>query len=469
MVRFVPGRTRWQRALAITAMVLVVVLVSGGVLALGHFDRSRGHVDTEVSPRASASPSATLTAPGPILSADTPGGDTPRNVPATLNSALADPRLGGRVSARVVDVASGEVLLDRNGEHLATPASTTKIATAAAVLGVLPPDHRFTTRVVQGRGPGEVVLVGGGDPTLSAAAPGEPTWYAGASRLSDLAAQVSRSGQKVTKVTVDTSLFQDPAIHPTWDPTDVDGGYITPVRALMTDGGRSQQADVRARSHQPDIDAGRAFAAYLGVPRSAVAAGKAPAGAQVLAEVKSPPLVRLVEEMLEASDNVLAEVLARQVAVAKGKPATFDGAAAAVREELQELGVNTATEKLLDGSGLSPQDKLSPALLVDVLHTAASREHPELHALFPGLPVAGYDGTLASRYKTGPAAASAGVVRAKTGTLTGVATLAGVVEDSAGRLLAFAFMADQVPPAGTLDAEAALDSAAARLARCGCA
>ncbi|HEX5497307.1 MAG TPA: D-alanyl-D-alanine carboxypeptidase, partial [Mycobacteriales bacterium] len=107
-------------------------------------------------------------------------------------------------------------------------------------------------------------------------------------------------------------------------------------------------------------------------------------------------------------------------------------------------------------------------LLVQVLRAAASSSHPALHALFPGLPVAGYDGTLSGRYRTGPAAASAGMVRAKTGTLDGVSTLSGVVQDADGRMLVFAFMADRVPLGGTLDAEAGLDELAAALGRCGC-
>jgi D-alanyl-D-alanine carboxypeptidase/D-alanyl-D-alanine-endopeptidase (penicillin-binding protein 4) len=66
--------------------------------------------------------------------------------------------------------------------------------------------------------------------------------------------------------------------------------------------------------------------------------------------------------------------------------------------------------------------------------------------------------------------AGAGVVRAKTGTLTSVSTLAGLVQDKDGRLLAFALLADRVGPttADTERAEAALDRAASALASCGC-
>jgi D-alanyl-D-alanine carboxypeptidase/D-alanyl-D-alanine-endopeptidase (penicillin-binding protein 4) len=121
---------------------------------------------------------------------------------------------------------------------------------------------------------------------------------------------------------------------------------------------------------------------------------------------------------------------------------------------------------MVDGSGLAEKDQLSPAALVRVVRLAAGPDHPELHNLLVGLPIAGWSGTLAERYLTGSSHGAAGVVRAKTGTLSGVATLAGLVHDRSGRLLAFAFLADSVP--STYDADRALDALAARLASCGC-
>jgi D-alanyl-D-alanine carboxypeptidase/D-alanyl-D-alanine-endopeptidase (penicillin-binding protein 4) len=165
---------------------------------------------------------------------------------------------------------------------------------------------------------------------------------------------------------------------------------------------------------------------------------------------------------------VMAENLARQVALATGEPASFSGAAEAVTRELRRLGV-TAGISMVDGSGLSPRDAMAPATLVKLLELAVA--HPRLRDLLAGLPVAGFSGTLSSGQSVfSPIGGAArGSVRAKTGNLGTVAALAGLVRDDSGRMLAFAFMADKVPSGAMLrGAAAAVDAAAAALARCGC-
>jgi len=469
-----PAPVRGGRRLAspaAVALLLVGALVAGGVAAV-YWQAGRRPVPIAGRPVGGPSPAEPAVAPaGPVLAALRSAGPVlaPAAVAARLSGPLRDRRLGPRVSATVIDLATGSTLYDANGSRPAAPASTTKLTTAVAVLASYPADHRFRTRVVAGARPGQVVLVGGGDPTLSAAPAGTPTVYPGAARLADLAAAVRRSGVRPASVLVDGSLFTGPAFGPRWDPRDVAGGYVAPITAVMLDGGRLPGADPRsehpARSAHPDLDAGRALGALLGVPARAVGLGRAAPGARLLGQVSSPPLGRILEHTLLASDNVLAEVLARQVALAQHRPASFAGAAAAVRAVLGRLGVDVTGDGLLDGSGLSPADRLTPALLAGLLRVASSPQHPELHPLFAGLPVGGYDGTLDDRYRAGPPAAAAGSVRAKTGTLTGVSCLAGVVQTNGGRLLAFAVLTDRAPR--VLDAEAALDTAAAALARLG--
>ncbi|MFL6130593.1 MAG: D-alanyl-D-alanine carboxypeptidase/D-alanyl-D-alanine-endopeptidase [Mycobacteriales bacterium] len=454
-----------RRGTAGIAWVALVALAGGSTVDRVH--RAPGVAGPAIStPAVSPEPPGR---PPPVLAAAVDGPEqTPAGVARMLAGALADRRLGGRLAATVLDAETGEVLLDRSAGAYVLPASTAKLVTAVAVLASGAPDRRLTTTLVAGSRPGEVVLVGAGDGTLAAAAGGAATAYEGAPRLATLATAARRAGvRNVTRVLVDGSLFTGPRLAPGWDPVDIGGGYVAPVTAVMVDGGR-QGPGVRARSAEPDLAAGRALAGLLGAPTAPVLRGRAPVGARLLGSVQSQPVARLVEQMLLASDNVLADLLARQVAIAEGEPASFAGAAAASRAVLTRLGLPAGGDRLVDGSGLSLTDRVTPALLAALLRAATAADRPELHALVAGLPVSGYDGTLDDRFRGPAAAPAAGQVRAKTGTLTGVSALAGLVRAAGGRLLAFAVVADRVPPTGTLRAEAALDTVAARLATCGC-
>src|SRR5690606_8322921 len=241
-------------------------------------------------------------------------------------------------------------------------------------------------------------------------------------------------------------------------PEDRGGGFIADITALMTDGARRDPSrparGYAARYPEPDLAAGRLFAKEFGLPASAVSRGKAPPDAEQLGEVRSPPIGRLVEIMLIDSDNVLAEGLARQVAIARGEPASFTGAGRATLDVLAELGLPVNGLVVVDGSGLSHDNRASADLLTQILVLASSPDHPELRHIVSGLPVPGYSGTLDDR------AGATSAVRAKTGTLTGVNTLAGLVVSADGRLLAFSVLADRTEGSARA-AEAALDKIAA--------
>lgn len=190
------------------------------------------------------------------------------------------------------------------------------------------------------------------------------------------------------------------------------------------------------------------------------------ADAAVLGEVRSARLADLVEQALTDSDNTSAEALARLAAVSSNYPATFTGAGRAVLDRLALLGVPTAGETMSGGSGLGDGYAISAETLVAGLRLAGAAEHPELRAVLTGLPVAGASGTLTDRFEAETARDALGVVRAKTGTLTGASSLAGTVLDADGRLLAFAVLADRV--GSTEAARRGLDLVAATLAGCGC-
>jgi serine-type D-Ala-D-Ala carboxypeptidase/endopeptidase (penicillin-binding protein 4) len=316
---------------------------------------------------------------------------------------------------------------------------------------------------VAGASPGEVVLVGGGDPTLSRTAPSQT--YPGAATVADLATQVVTAlpaGTPVTRVVVDSSLFSGPLTASGWGAADAPSSYAAPVTATAVDGARVSPGSI-ARSGQPGLDAGAALADALGAPGAAVVLGEAPAGAETLATVQSAPVARLVEQTLSMSDNMLAEALARQVALARDLPASFEGAGQAVTEALAEAGLDVTGVSLVDGSGLSLQDQVPAGVLTAVVAGAADGSLGGASALLSGLPVAGYDGTLFDR---GDAGTAPGTIRAKTGTLLGVHSLAGTVVTLDGRLLAFTVVADG--SASEEAAESALDTVAAALAGCGC-
>jgi D-alanyl-D-alanine carboxypeptidase/D-alanyl-D-alanine-endopeptidase (penicillin-binding protein 4) len=444
-------------------VLLVLVLCAAAGIGAYATTRAARHVD--------AAPSTTPPPPPPSAylgasDAPTPA-PTPTSTPdraAGVTRALAAPLaaggLGQRVRATVLDVTTGVALLDRTGAVPAAPASTAKLLTAAALLTVRQPTDRITTTVRAGAN-GAVVLVGGGDPTLSGATTGDPP-YAGAARLRDLASQLRAAGVRPTRVLVDDSLFTGPDVSPSWAAEDVPTDYGAAITAVMTDGGRDTP-DATIRSATPDLAAGHELAAALGVPDAPVARGRAAAGATTLARVRSAPFATLIGQMLQESDNVIAECLARQVALTEHRAPSFLGAAASVRTVLTGIGLDPGAG-LVDGSGLAAADRVSPRVLAGVLRAVATR--PGLSAIVGGLPVAAWSGTLADRYVTGSARSGAGIVRAKTGTLSGVSALAGLVHDRSGRLLAFAIIADRA--GSTAAAEAALDAVAARLADCGC-
>ena len=460
---------RPRRGVRRTATVLVALALAGSTGTATALT-----VPALTRPDTPAPAPVVIVAPVPVLGplAGTAPSATTAGVGAVLDP-LASARGLGEFTGSVTDPATGTLLWSRAAGTPLVPGSTVKLLTSAATLLTLDPTERLVTRVVAGPEPGTVVLVGGGDPTLTALPAEKVGVYPDPARLTALADAVRKAVPvPVRRVLVDTSRYRGPTMQATWDPVDVDGGFVTPIEPLMLDGGRKDPAEPDgARVFDPALTAGRALAGLLGADARSVAEGTAAPGATVLGKVASAPVSDLVEHTIRTSDNVLAEMLAREVAIERKAEPSFEGAAAQTLLALSQAGFDTAGAELVDGSGLSTADRVPAQLLGAVLAEAAApaqgaRDTQFLRPIVTGLPVAGGDGTLVDRFANGsPSASGRGVVRAKTGTLTGVSSLAGIVTDADGRLLVFALMSNGVNP-GLVRPK--LDAIAAQLGRCGC-
>ena len=457
-------RPRRKKRGLLAAVALVVVVGAGIALAIG----GSGGITALRTP--SPPPPVQL---NPAIKPAGNDGPVPQEqgLNAALAGPLANPALGS-LGGTVLDAETGRPLWQRDAAQAKTPASTGKLLAMSASMLALDHQQRFTTKVVRGPEPGSVVLVGGGDPTLSSLPAGQESVYPGAAHLDDLAAQVkAATGGPVTSISVDTSRYKGPPMAPGWMDEDVAGGSTAPIEPVMVDGGRANpNQDVSPRGKDPAMQAGRKLAERLGVPGSSVSGGSAPGNAPQLGAVHSATVQQMVETGLRHSDNVLTEALAREVALTTGNEPSFAGASKAVRDVLGREGVPLNGISMVDGSGLSPQDRIPPENLAKLLATASAPAQQgggqertrKLRGLLPGLPVAGGSGSLEDRFQGSP---GRGWVRAKTGTLNGANSLAGTVLTKDGRLLVFAFLTNGT---NSTSARPALDEVATALRGCGC-
>jgi D-alanyl-D-alanine carboxypeptidase/D-alanyl-D-alanine-endopeptidase (penicillin-binding protein 4) len=493
------GSAPRRRPRAVRAVVATALALAGaGVATAVALNASTHHRSPVAAPSAStaSSPAArpsSSASPQPPLWHDTPAAASdpfvaaagldltaPAPAPAALlrqlTPLLADPAFDDTtVSVVVADPGGRGTLVDQHGADVVAPASTAKLAVAVAALQVLGPDERLSTSTVLDGD--RVVLVGGGDPTLAgpaavgAADPGFPQ----PARLSDLATETASAlrsrGLTTVRLGYDASLFSGPSLAPGWKPTYLTEGDVAPVSALEVDEGEPDLTKP-PRAADPAAVAAADFAALLvadgvTITGAPVPVTAAPAAAP-LAAVSSPDVAQLVQRMLGRSDNDLAEALARRVAIATKRPATFAGGATAVAAAVAAAGVPAAGLQMVDASGLSTADRARLDTLVQLVELVVRPGHPQFAPIARALPIAGFSGTLAGRYTQAPAAAAAGAVHAKTGTLDGTVALVGYLDDASGRLLAFGVVVSGVAHNATTSTERAVDRLTAGIAACGC-
>jgi D-alanyl-D-alanine carboxypeptidase/D-alanyl-D-alanine-endopeptidase (penicillin-binding protein 4) len=336
-----------------------------------------------------------------------------------LAAALSVPHVASsRSAALAVDLAHGRTIFARHGGVALVPASNQKLAVAYAALSLLGPGYRIET-AVYGEGElasrtwkGDLVLKGFGDPTLSRG------------DLRALAFRVRASGiHRVTgAIEADESYFDARRSGPAWKPWH----YLNespPLSALTVDRARFRGWMTR----DPALAAGKQFRIALrsvGVSVGGAAKrGVVDPAAEQLAVTASAPLSRIVRYMNRESDNFTAELLLKQLGAADDAAGTSAAGAAAIRRVLRHAAIPLAGVRIVDGSGLSPRNRLTAAALIGLL-VAAWQDPVVRPAFVQSLAVAGVSGTLEDRMEASPAR---GVVLAKTGTTAESSALSGYV------------------------------------------
>jgi D-alanyl-D-alanine carboxypeptidase/D-alanyl-D-alanine-endopeptidase (penicillin-binding protein 4) len=312
---------------------------------------------------------------------------------------LSDP------SVSLIDVSTGEVVFESNAFSQRKPASTMKLLAAAATLKHLQPDQVFTTRVSLGTEPDSIVIDGEFDP-----------WVAMDHRV---ATKMNR-----------TSF---PRI-----------GFNSLSRVKESSGGSIKKLKVYYNGiYANEVASYKAFYKKRGVKATFVKVTDEKASALVSEEIlisESPKVVKMMDWFLLWSDNQLSERMAKLASKYAGNEFNDEGVAITFAEILISFGINPAQMEVIDASGLSRENKVTAHVLAQLLYKIHS--DPVLSKLIEGLPVGGKSGTLQSRYiKTAPDAV--GLVKAKTGTLSGTVSLAGYVQ-SGDREYAFAIIADRI-------------------------
>ena len=356
---------------------------------------------------------------------------------------------GSQSGAYVVNLTDSETVFGSRQGRPRILASNTKLFTTATALARFGTEGTLGTEV-RGSGTldesgvwrGDLYLHGGGDPTFGSRTFTRRAYGAGAT-VEDLALALDTAGiQRVSgRILGDESVFDPLRGGP-------DSGYSTsvwvgPLSGLAYNHGLG---DERGRSFQvnPPVFAAARLDAALesrGVPvRAAPRSGVAPPEASILASVDSPPMADIVRITNKPSDNYFAEMLLKDIGREATGQGTTAGGARVAADFARELG---ARARLVDGSGLSRGNRASPRGIVRLLAGMQSRD--EFDAWYASLPIAGRDGTLSTRMRSG---AARGRCHAKTGTLSNVSALSGYCQALSGDLYAFSILMNGVYPPG---------------------
>ena len=313
---------------------------------------------------------------------------------------LADP------SMIVVDAMTGEVIFERNSTQARKPASVIKLLSATSVLSYIDSQKVFNTNIYKGVDPGTIVIKGEYDPWIS---------------------MIQSQAEKMGRTSLPRLGFN--TINRYNELADAEAKRL---KILYTGLFPQDLANLQAFLKKRGI---RTTAEKI-TPEDALLQSAEP-----LVLSASPTLETMVKWTLLWSDNVLAERLARLAAITSGETFNTQGVENTFHTVLTNFGIDPDKIEVADGSGLSKQNRVTAKAIADLLMKI--RNDPKYVSVYEGLPIGGVSGTLQKRFLT-TAPQAVGLVRGKTGTLSGTVSLAGYV-DSEDRQYIFVAIADKIP------------------------
>ena len=339
----------------------------------------------------------------------------PVNLQARLDSLITDPLLERtQLGLMVYDLSADSVLYSYCGKQTLRPASTMKLLTSVTALDVLGSSYNYRTSlyykgtIAEGVLTGDLWLVGGMDPLFD-----DTDMHIMAETLHRVGVD-SISGRIVR----DVSFKEEALLGEGWC-WDDDNPQLSPLLV-------SRKDEFADRFKEELVKCGVAVNAPITTDRL-------PKDVLLICS-RSHRLGEVLEPMMKESDNLYAESMFFQIAATVGKrPATAAHARQIIKTTLTKAGVTGIPYRIADGSGLSLYNYVTPELMVRLLRYAYLKRDV-MAVLYPALPVAGVDGTLKKRMKGG---AAEGNVHAKTGTLSGISSLAGYCRAANQHLLAF--------------------------------
>lgn len=331
------------------------------------------------------------------------------------------------IGIKVVAVETGEVIYRKNIHKLHHPASTMKLITAATALAKLGADYRFKTTlsvdaVVDAQVVGNLYLKGRADPVLQSR-------------------DVVKLGNALLQTGV-KSIQGDIVVDETYLDTVREGpGWMWDDKPLRLSALSIREIEPQAITENRALACGHLLKTTLlqkGINvAGAVVSGTVPSAARSIAKHLSPPLADILKLMNKLSDNWIAELIFKTVgAEVIGEPGTWKKGRDTVTEFLGEIMDEPPAHRLVDGSGLSRYNLLNAQLLTDLL-VYIYGNFELMPEFLSSLPIAGVDGTLENRMQ-GMYAEK--VLRAKTGTLSGVSALAGYTITADGEVFAFGIL-----------------------------